>query len=151
EPLPTSSSSGSSSSGSGSSSGGDSAAPTPTTTTTPTAAPTPSGTETPPPQFAAPTAGPVKSAEASHAGAISVGSGSETVKVAWGKGGPGDGVQTVSVASSSFVIPDSGGAPATASAVILTANAKGGHAVTVFASPLDLSFAGAAGNVTPAF
>ncbi|HEX4518353.1 MAG TPA: hypothetical protein VH063_02110 [Gaiellaceae bacterium] len=132
--------------GSGGSGGGSTTTattPTTTTTATPASGGGPTGS-------LAPAAAQSRTASfhSGKAGSITIGSGSQSVTVGWPKAATGGTSLTIAIASP--FVPKSHGVAATTSAVQVVVK-NGSKGLTRFRAPLEITFPGAAGNVTPAF
>ncbi len=141
--------------GGGGGGGGGGSTTTTTTTTASTTTPTTTTTATAPTSGSGPAAGtsnpaPSKTAtlHSGKAGSLTVGAGAETVTISWPKTATG-GTSLTAAPVTPFV-PKSHGVPATTAAVQVVVG-KGSKTLTHLGAPLELTFPGAPGNVTPAF
>jgi hypothetical protein len=145
--------SGPSSGGGGDSGGGSTTSPaqapstSTTTTTTATTPATPAVVASPSDATTTPQTKTV-TLVSGKPGSLTVGAGSEAVTVSWPKNHLGGATLTALPASPK--IPGSHGLLATTAALQLVVESEG-TPLKHFAEPLDISFPGAAGNVTPAY
>src|SRR5262249_40064497 len=85
------------------------------------------------------------------AGSLAIGTGSAAITAAWGKTGLASGSAVLTATLDPAAVSGQGGAATGTTAIEITVKASSGKSVGRFASPLDLRFRGAAGNVVPAF